>query len=153
MKHVRDTSARVANHFDGTKDTFVFCVYTCAVRLKLPSHLKTPLLKLFIKCQIPMHIDLWWKNGHWDRFFPEYFGFPLSISFCRCSITCKRTKNNHHLHLHHRVAQEALRLAYICRRLLRGPSPKKKNSRFSMFVNRCDRDFDFCSSPVLMPFF
>jgi hypothetical protein len=25
--------------------------------------------------------DLWWTNWHWDRFFPEYFGFPLSISF------------------------------------------------------------------------
>jgi hypothetical protein len=33
---------------------------------------------------------------------PEYFGLPLSISFHRCSITWKRTKNNHH-----RVAQEA----------------------------------------------
>jgi hypothetical protein len=41
---------------------------------------------------------------------PEYFGFPLSISFYRCSITRKRTKNNHHRHLHHRVAQEASRL-------------------------------------------
>jgi hypothetical protein len=25
--------------------------------------------------------DLWWTKWHWDRFFPEYFGFPLSISF------------------------------------------------------------------------
>jgi hypothetical protein len=32
-------------------------------------------------------------------------GFPLSISFHRCSITRKRTKNNHHLHLLHRAAQ------------------------------------------------
>jgi hypothetical protein len=31
-------------------------------------------------------------------------GFPLSISFHWCSITMKRRKNNHHLHLH-RVAQ------------------------------------------------
>jgi hypothetical protein len=31
--------------------------------------------------------DLWWTKWHWDRFFPEYFGFPLSISFHRCSIT------------------------------------------------------------------
>jgi hypothetical protein len=38
-----------------------------------------------------------------DRFFPEFFGFPLSISFHRCSITRKRTKSNNHLH--HRVAQ------------------------------------------------
>jgi hypothetical protein len=35
-------------------------------------------------------------------FFPEYFGFPLSISFNRCSITRKNEKTNH---LHHRVAQ------------------------------------------------
>jgi hypothetical protein len=36
--------------------------------------------------------DLWWTKWHWDRFFPDYFGFPLSISFHRCSITRKRTK-------------------------------------------------------------
>jgi hypothetical protein len=34
-----------------------------------------------------------------------YFGLPLPISFHRCSITMKRTKNNNHRHLHHRVAQ------------------------------------------------
>jgi hypothetical protein len=33
--------------------------------------------------------DLWWTKWHWDRFFTEYFGFPLSISFHRCSITWK----------------------------------------------------------------
>jgi hypothetical protein len=33
-------------------------------------------------------------------FPPEYFGFPLPVSFHRCSITRKRTKNNNHLHLH-----------------------------------------------------
>jgi hypothetical protein len=26
---------------------------------------------------------LWWKKWHWDRFFPEYFGFLFSISFHR----------------------------------------------------------------------
>jgi hypothetical protein len=31
--------------------------------------------------------DLWWTKWHWDRLFPEYFGFPPSISFHRCSIT------------------------------------------------------------------
>jgi hypothetical protein len=36
--------------------------------------------------------DLWWTKWHWDRFFPEFFGFPLSVSFHRCSITRKRTK-------------------------------------------------------------
>jgi hypothetical protein len=23
--------------------------------------------------------DLWWTKWHWERFFPEYFGFPLSV--------------------------------------------------------------------------
>jgi hypothetical protein len=30
--------------------------------------------------------DLWWTKWHWDRFFSKFFGFPLSISFCHCSI-------------------------------------------------------------------
>jgi hypothetical protein len=46
--------------------------------------------------------DLWWTKWHWDRLFPEYFGFPPSISFYRCSITWKNETTNH---LHHRVAQ------------------------------------------------
>jgi hypothetical protein len=33
--------------------------------------------------------DLWWIKWHWDRVFPEYFGFFLSISFLRCSIKRK----------------------------------------------------------------
>jgi hypothetical protein len=36
--------------------------------------------------------DLWWTKWHWDRFFPEYFGFFLSISFHQCSITWKNKK-------------------------------------------------------------
>jgi hypothetical protein len=36
--------------------------------------------------------DLWWTKWHWDRFVPEYFSFPLSISFHRCSSTRKKTK-------------------------------------------------------------
>jgi hypothetical protein len=36
--------------------------------------------------------DLWWTNWHWDMFFSEYFGFPLSISFHRCSISWKKEK-------------------------------------------------------------
>ena len=42
------------------------------------------------------------QNGTGTGFFPEYFGFPLSISFHRCSITRKNEKTNH---FHHRVAQ------------------------------------------------
>jgi hypothetical protein len=35
--------------------------------------------------------DLWWKKWHWDRFFSEFFGFTLSISFHR------RCPNSYHL--------------------------------------------------------
>jgi hypothetical protein len=50
--------------------------------------------------------DLWWTKLNWDRFLPEYFGSPLSISFHRCSITRKNEETDHlSLHLHHRVAQ------------------------------------------------
>jgi hypothetical protein len=38
--------------------------------------------------------DLWWTKWHWDRIFPEFFGFPLSMSFHWWSITRKRTTNN-----------------------------------------------------------
>jgi hypothetical protein len=33
------------------------------------------------------------QSGTKTGFFPEYFGFPLSISFHRCSITWKNEKN------------------------------------------------------------
>ena len=42
------------------------------------------------------------QSGTGASFFPEYFGFPLSISSHRCSITRKNETTNH---LHHRVAQ------------------------------------------------
>jgi hypothetical protein len=38
--------------------------------------------------------DLWWTKWHGDRFFPEYFGFPLSISFHRRSITREKENQN-----------------------------------------------------------
>jgi hypothetical protein len=51
------------------------------------------------------------QSGTGTGSFSEYFGVPLSVSFHRCSSTWKMTKNNdHHLHLYHRVAQEAVRL-------------------------------------------
>jgi hypothetical protein len=44
--------------------------------------------------------------GTGTGFSPEYFGFPLSISFRRCSITRNNEKTDHlSLLLHHRVAQ------------------------------------------------
>jgi hypothetical protein len=36
--------------------------------------------------------DFWWTKWHWNRFFPEYFGVPLSVSFHRFSITRKNEK-------------------------------------------------------------
>jgi hypothetical protein len=38
--------------------------------------------------------DLWWIKWHGDRFFSEYFGFSLSISFNRCSIEMEKQKKN-----------------------------------------------------------
>jgi hypothetical protein len=35
---------------------------------------------------------LWWTKWHCDRIFPDSFGFPLSISLHRCSITRKEEK-------------------------------------------------------------
>ena len=40
----------------------------------------------------PSMWNLCWTKWHWDRFFPEYFGFTLSVSFHRCSITRKNKK-------------------------------------------------------------
>jgi hypothetical protein len=36
--------------------------------------------------------DLGWREWHCDRFFAEYFGFPLSVSFHLCSITRENGK-------------------------------------------------------------
>jgi hypothetical protein len=54
-----------------------------------------------------VHVGFVVDKWYWDRFFPEYFVFSLSISFHRFSITWKNEKKNNHLslHLHHRVAQ------------------------------------------------
>jgi hypothetical protein len=29
---------------------------------------------------------LWWSRWHWDRFFSQYFCFPLSVTFYQCCI-------------------------------------------------------------------
>jgi hypothetical protein len=36
--------------------------------------------------------DLWWKKWHWNRVFPKSWGFPLSISYHRCSFTRKNDR-------------------------------------------------------------
>jgi hypothetical protein len=81
--------------------------------------------------------DLWWTKWHWDRFFLEYFGFLLSISFHRYSITCKNKKKLIIFHLHHRVAQEALRLRCvrsICSGALHHKKKRTEQSNKGKFV-------------------
>jgi recombinational DNA repair protein (RecF pathway) len=64
--------------------------------------------------------DLWWTSWHWDRFSSEYFGFALSISFHRCSITRQNEKTDHlSLHLHHKCCTISLKAAVTS-------SPQKK---------------------------
>jgi hypothetical protein len=48
------------------------------------------IIAVYIKNHTKMW-DLWWTKWHWDRFFSEFFGFPLSISFHR------RFPNSYHL--------------------------------------------------------
>ena len=31
--------------------------------------------------------DLWWTKWHWDRFFPEYFGFPCQFHSTGATLT------------------------------------------------------------------
>jgi hypothetical protein len=37
--------------------------------------------------------DLWCTKWYWDRFFPEHFGFSLSISFHAAPLRRKNEKN------------------------------------------------------------
>jgi hypothetical protein len=37
--------------------------------------------------------DFRWTKGHWDTFFPEYFGFPLSVLFHQSYIAEKYGTN------------------------------------------------------------
>jgi hypothetical protein len=30
--------------------------------------------------------DLWWTKWYWNRFYSEYFAFPLSVSFRQHSV-------------------------------------------------------------------
>jgi hypothetical protein len=43
-----------------------------------------------------VHVGFVWTKWHWDTFPPppQYFGFPLSISFRRCSITRKNEQKH-----------------------------------------------------------
>jgi hypothetical protein len=48
---------------------------------------------------------LWWIKGHWDRFFPKYFGKMEKTNYLH-----HRVETNY---LHHRVAQYTLRLRCV----------------------------------------
>jgi hypothetical protein len=73
-------------------------------------------------------------------FPPEYFGFPLSISFHRCSITWKNKKKliTFLFIFITRVAEEASRLwcdrSFCCGAPLPPPPPKKKKPAWCMFI-------------------
>ena len=53
----------------------------------------------------PVHVGFVVDKVSLGQVFPQYFGFPLSVSFHRCSITCKSENKLIIFHLHHRVAQ------------------------------------------------
>ena len=53
-----------------------------------------------------VHVEFVVDKVALGQVFHEYFGFPLSVSLHRCSITWKNEKSAHvSLHRHHRVAQ------------------------------------------------
>jgi hypothetical protein len=42
--------------------------------------------------------DLWWTKWHWDRVFPEYFDFFLSIHSTGAPLLGKMKKTDHIYH-------------------------------------------------------
>ena len=58
---------------------------------------------LTAEARVRVHVRFVVDKGHWNRFFSEYFGFPLSISFHRGSIKVENRKKPYHHP--HRVAQ------------------------------------------------
>jgi hypothetical protein len=74
--------------------------------------------------------DLWWTKWHRNRFFSEYFGFPMSISFHRCSIKMEK----------HRVR---VRPQY----LLRGPLIKKVR-RNLLYKARTNKDLVYTCTHI-----
>jgi hypothetical protein len=35
---------------------------------------------------VKQKLHYWWTNWHWDRYFTQYSGFTLSVSFQICSV-------------------------------------------------------------------
>jgi hypothetical protein len=52
--------------------------------------------------------DLWWTGWHWDRFFPEYFGFPVNFIPPVLHLLGKMKKTDH---LHHKGCTISLKAA------------------------------------------
>jgi hypothetical protein len=72
-------------------------------------------------------------------FPPEYFGFPLSISFHRCSITRKNKKKTDHLSLlsSSQGCAIGLKTAVHPQHLLRGPSPHTHKLEHIRIYEKC----------------
>jgi hypothetical protein len=76
-------------------------------------------------------------SGTGTDFFPEYFGFPLSMSFHLYSITWKNGKTNHlSLDPYHKGCTISLKATGRPLGLLRGPTPQKKKSRMGLSFER-----------------
>ena len=59
--------------------------------------------------------DLWWTKWHWDRFSPSTSVFPCQFHSTGAPLLVKIKKKLITFRLHHRVAQEALRLrCFFC---------------------------------------
>jgi hypothetical protein len=55
-----------------------------------------------VRSRIKSMWDLWWTKWQWDRFFPEYFGFPCQFHSTGSPLLGKTDKTNH---FHDRAAQ------------------------------------------------
>jgi hypothetical protein len=52
--------------------------------------------------------DLWWTKWHWDRFFPEYFGFPCQFHSTGAPLLGKGQKASHHTLDDHSILKVSL---------------------------------------------
>jgi hypothetical protein len=85
--------------------------------------------------------DLWWTKWHWDRFLPEYIGFPLSVLFHPLLHYLEKLKKKLIIFLssYHRVAQETLRLRCvrsICCGVLRRKKKRIEQNITVMILNK-----------------
>jgi hypothetical protein len=81
------------------------------------------------------------QSGTGTVLSPEYFGFPLSISFHRCSITKKNEKETTYLshYFHHRVA-----ITYAIRTDRREYYPVSEENYCIWLGGICDKEHGPC---------